>query len=97
MQTAGSSETSINLRQTTRLNIPKYGHRRQNDKLIYRSVCETGHVTTEVYMGLETKRCEVVVDGWTVSPCRFTSRERKARWAGGLMSPCTTLDVLALR
>jgi hypothetical protein len=32
METTGSSETSVNLRQTTRLNIPEYGHRYPNDK-----------------------------------------------------------------
>ena len=32
MQTAGSYATSVHLRQTTRLNILKYRHRRQNDK-----------------------------------------------------------------
>jgi len=74
MGTAGSSETSVHLRQTTRLNIPKYGHRRQNDKLIYRSVREAEHVIREVCRGMEVKRCEVAVDGWTVSPYRFTSR-----------------------
>lgn len=78
MGTAGSSETSVHLRQTTRLKIPKYGHHRQNDKLIYRSVREAEYVTSEVCRGMEAKRCEVVVDGCTVSPCRFTSRERKA-------------------
>jgi hypothetical protein len=46
--------------------------------LIYRNVRETENVTTEVYRGMEAKRCEVIVDGWTVSPCRFTSRKRKA-------------------
>lgn len=64
--------------------------------LIYRNVRETETVTTEVYRGTEAKRCEVVLDGWTVSPAAFTSRERKARWAEGLLSPGTILDVLAL-
>jgi hypothetical protein len=65
--------------------------------LIYRNARETKHVITEVYRGMEAKRCEVVVDGWTVSPCRFTSRERNAHRVGGLIGPGTILDVLALR
>ena len=34
--------------------------------LIYRNFHETKNVTTEVYTGMEAKRCEVIVDGWTV-------------------------------
>jgi len=75
METLGSSETSVHLRVLTSQNmVPAV----RMTSIIYRNVRETENVTTEMYRGMEAKRCKLVVDGWTVSPCRFTSRERKA-------------------